>query len=113
MWATTVAYGVNAGREVVPGDVVDLVTHAGLLETTFTIRERHTWFGRFEVVGKAGHDLHVHEEPVTVFGVAKVQAAYARSRWTGRGIVAGVGGTASISIVPSALASRYWGRVAP
>ena len=104
---------MNAGREVIPDDVVDLVTHAFLVESSFTLRERHTWFGRVEAAGKPGEDLHVHEAPATVFGVAKVQAGYALTLWTGRGIVAGIGGTASISIVPSALTSRYPGRIAP
>jgi hypothetical protein len=34
VWATTLAYGTNAGREVIPGDVVDLTTHAGLIESS-------------------------------------------------------------------------------
>jgi hypothetical protein len=113
IWATTMAYGVNGGSEVVPGEVVDLVTHALLLETTLTIDDRDTWFGRFEIVGKPGHDLHVHEAPVTIFTVAKLQAGYVRTFWTGRGIAAGLGGSASVSIVPPALESRYSGRFAP
>jgi hypothetical protein len=112
-WATTLAYGVNAGREVTSADVVDLVTHAVLLESTFSIREQHTWFGRVEVVGKPGHDLHVHEAPVKVFGVGKVQGGYVWSFNAWRGIVSGIGATAAVSIVPSALASRYSGRLAP
>jgi hypothetical protein len=113
-WATTLAYGVNAGRELNPGVAfVDLVTHAGLLETQLTLRERHTWFGRAEVVGKPGHDLHVHEAPVSVFTVGKLQAGYVRSLNAWKGIVAGVGATASVSLVPDALASRYAGNAAP
>ena len=111
VWATTLAYGVNAAGEVIPGDVVDLVTHAVLLESNFTIRERHTWFGRIEVVGKPGHDLHVHEAPATVFGVGKVQAGYLRNFNEWRGMVSGIGATASIGMVPSALATRYSGRL--
>jgi hypothetical protein len=113
VWATTLAYGVNAGREVIPGGAVDLVTHAVLLESTFTIHERHSWFGRIEAVGKPGHDLHVHEAPATVFGVGKAQSGYVRyfNAWTG--VVAGVGATAWLSLVPPALAPRYSGRVAP
>ena len=113
VWATTLAYGADAASEAIPGDVVDLVTHALLLETNFSIRERHTWFGRIEVVDKPGHDLHVHEAPATVFGVGKIQAGYVRYFDAWRGIVPGIGGTASVSIVPSALAPRYSGRVAP
>jgi hypothetical protein len=113
LWATTLAYGVNAGREAIPGGVVDLVTHAALLESSFTMRERHTWFGRLEVVGKPGHDLHAHEAPVTVFVVAKVQAGYVRHFNAWKGVVPGIGGTISVSIVPPGLAARYSGRLAP
>jgi hypothetical protein len=113
IWATTLAYSVNAADEVIPGDVVHLVTHAGLLESNFTIGDRHAWFGRLEVVGKPGHELHVHEAPATVFGVGKVQAGYVRYLNSWKGVVAGVGGTISVSIVPPALAPRYSGRLAP
>jgi hypothetical protein len=112
-WATTIAYGMNAGPEVIPGDVVDLVTHAALLETSLSIRERHTWFGRVEIVGKPGEDLHVHATPAEIFGVAKVQAGYTRYANAWKGAVFGIGGTAALSIVPPALASLYSGRVAP
>jgi hypothetical protein len=112
VWATTLAYGLNAGREVIPGvTTVDLTTHAGLLESNLTVRERHTWFGRIELVGKPGHDLHVHEAPATVFVVSKFQGGYVRS-FTARGVVVGIGGTASLSIVPTGLVSRY-GRTPP
>ena len=30
IWATTLAYGVNSGPEVLPAEIVHLVTHAGL-----------------------------------------------------------------------------------
>jgi hypothetical protein len=109
-WATTVAYGVNAALEVVPGAVVDLTTHAVLLESHISLRERHAWFGRVEVVGKPGHDLHVHEAPARVFPVGKAQAGYVRYFHPWKGLVSGIGGTASFSIVPPALASRYSGR---
>jgi hypothetical protein len=43
---------MNAGPEVIPGDVVQLTMHAGLLESTLSVDDRHTWFGRAELVGK-------------------------------------------------------------
>jgi hypothetical protein len=113
IWATTLAYGVNAGQEIVPGQVVDLTTHAVLLESNLTLRDRHTWFGRIEVVGKPAHDLHVHEFPTEVFPVAKLQAGYVRQFKPWKGMLPGIGGTISLSIVPEELASRYSGRVAP
>jgi hypothetical protein len=111
-WAAMLAYGVNSGREVIPGDVVRLVTHAVLLEGSLTLRERHTWFGRAEAVGKPGHDLHVHEEPARVFPVAKMEAGYTRHFTAWKGLVPGVGGVVSINVVPDALAPRYSGHVA-
>ena len=113
IWATTLAYGMNAGPEVIPGDVVHLTTHAGLLESTLVMSDRHTWFGRAELVGKPGHDLHMHATPATIFPIGKVQAGYVRSFLTGSGIVLGVGGTASVSIVPPALVPRYPRRANP
>jgi hypothetical protein len=113
VWASTLAYGLNVGREVIPGNVVDLATHALLLESSVTLRDRHTWFGRAEIVGKAGHDLHVHEAPATVFTVGKLQAGYMRQFTTWNGIALGIGGSAALSIVPAALKDRYAGRVAP
>jgi hypothetical protein len=112
-WATTVAYGVNSGPEVYPGGVAELVTHAGLAETRRSFGGRHDVFGRFELVGKPGHDLHVHEAPVTIFMLAKAQVGYAIDVTSWRGIVVGAGGTASMSVVPEALATRYEGRIAP
>jgi hypothetical protein len=113
IWATTLAYGMNAGPEVIPGDVVHLTTHAGLLETTLSLSDRHTWFGRAEIGGKPGHDLHMHATPATIYTVGKVQAGYARSFQTGSGIVLSAGGTASLSMVPPALVPRYPGRANP
>ena len=113
IWATTLAYGMNAGPEVIPGDVVNLTTHAGLLESTLSLGDRHTWFGRAELVGKPGHDLHMHATPATIFTVGKVQAGYVRSFSTGSGIGLGIGGTASVSLVPPALVPRYPRRANP
>jgi hypothetical protein len=113
LWATTLAYGQNSGSEVTPTEVVDLVTHALLLESNYTIRGRHSLFGRMEVAGKPGHDLHVHEAPSTIFTVAKLQGGYVWSFNPRKGLVPSVGGTASIAVVPDALASRYQGNVAP
>jgi hypothetical protein len=113
VWATTIAYGVNSGPEVYPGGVADLVTHALLVESSYLRRERHYWFGRFEIVGKPGHDLHIHEAPATIFTLTKAQAGYTFDFKPWKGIVAGVGAEASLSFVPSAFATRYEGRVAP
>jgi hypothetical protein len=111
--ATTLAYGVNSGTEVIPRARVDLVTHAVLLESSLTMSGGHTWYARAEIVGKPGEDLHVHEDPLRIFVVSKLQAGYERALKAWRNLVPGVGGAFSLSIVPEGLESRYSGRVSP
>jgi hypothetical protein len=113
IWATTLAYGMNAGPEVVPGEVVDLTTHAGLIESSLSLGDRHTWFGRAELVGKPGHDLHMHATPARIYTIGKIQAGYTRSLQPWNGLVLGVGGTGSVSLVPTALVPRYPRRANP
>jgi hypothetical protein len=112
-WATTLAYGLNSGRENIPTGVLEATTQAILLESSITVRARHTWFGRAEVVEKPAHDLHAHEYATEVFTVGKVQGGYVRQFESWKGLVAGVGASASASLVPPQLASRYHGRVTP
>ena len=114
VWATTLAYGVNSELTHIPGDdFLRQTTHAVLLESSATIRDRHTWFGRLDVVGKPAHDLHVHEFIALVFTVGKLQAGYVRHLKQWNGLVAGVGASVSTSFVAQLLAPRYGGRLAP
>jgi hypothetical protein len=64
VWATTLAWGRNAES--------DRTSDAFLAETSLTLRDRDTWFGRFETTGKTGHDLHLVPEEER-FTVAKLQ----------------------------------------
>jgi hypothetical protein len=112
-WATTLAYGINSGVEIIPDAVADLTTHALLLESSATFGERHIWFGRGEIVGKPAHDLHAHEFADRVFAVGKIEVGYTRAFRPWRSVVPGVGGTFSLSIVPQELAPRYTRRVSP
>ena len=64
-----------------------------------------------EIAGKSGHNLHVHEAPDRVFVVGKGQAGYERALKGWRSLVPGVGGSLTLSIVPSDLKSRYSGRI--
>lgn len=111
IWATTAAYGMNGANEYVPDGPVFLVTHAGLAETSLA-GDRDTWFGRVEVAGKPGEDLHVHEAPTQIFTVGKIEAGYVRQFRAWHSLVPGVGAVASANIVPPALATRYSGQVA-
>jgi len=105
IWATTVAWGRNAEE--------DHATHAFLVETNFTKRDRDTWFGRFEVTGKTAHDLALADEGDDIFTVAKLQGGYTRYFPPRRGFAPGLGGALSFGIVPESLTAAYGRRVNP
>jgi hypothetical protein len=113
IWATTFAWGVNSGIVVIPTGVFDATTHAWLLETNATFNDRHSWFGRAEVVQKPAEDLHAHEYGAAIFTLGKLQAGYVRQFKPWKGMTPGAGGSVSLSLVPSELESRYGGHVAP
>jgi hypothetical protein len=92
---------------------VDVTSHALLVESAITAGERHTWFGRAEVVGMPAHDLHAHEFGAQVFTVGKFEAGYVRHLRHWGPLAPGVGGMVSANVVPADLAPRYSGRVAP
>jgi len=111
-WDTTLAYGLKSGTEIVAGQSSRATTSAVLFETNLTLRDRHAWFGRAEVVGKPAEELHAHEFGTQVFTVGKLEAGYARYLRSWKGLTPGFGGTVSASLLPQDLASRYDGRVA-
>ncbi|MEQ1870917.1 MAG: hypothetical protein ABL961_12940 [Vicinamibacterales bacterium] len=113
IWATTVAYGVNHAREVVAGTILNTTTSAALLETSVTVSDRHTVFSRGEVGAMPAHHLHAHEYSRSVVAIGKLQVGYVRHWGAAKGLVPGIGGTFSLSLLPPALAPRYAGRVAP
>ncbi len=96
------------GRNVEHGDAAQAL----LVEGTIVRNDTHAWFGRFELVEKSAHDLHVHETE-DVFTVGKLQAGYTRYLSAWRGMTPGIGGAISAAVVPSYLAPRYGGRVSP
>ncbi|HET7217612.1 MAG TPA: hypothetical protein VFJ02_06170 [Vicinamibacterales bacterium] len=100
-WATTLAWGRNEEE--------DEATHALLVETSLMLRERDTWFGRFEVGGKSAHDLDIHGVD-EVFTVSKLQAGYTRYWNAWRGLTPGIGGSLSLGFVPDGLRSAYGSR---
>lgn len=102
IWASTVGWGRNQE----PGNKA---TNALLAETNLTLDERDTWFGRFELSEKSGHDLAI--ESREVFTVAKLQAGYTRYFAAWNGLKPGVGAGVSAGLVPDSLRPRYGSRV--
>jgi hypothetical protein len=100
-WATTFAWGRNSEP--------DHASNAWLLETSVTLDQRDTWFGRFEVAGKTAHDLDVPEPP-DHFTVAKLQGGYTRYLAPWNGLQPGVGGAIAVGVVPDTLRSTYGSR---
>jgi hypothetical protein len=113
LWATTLAYGLNHGREIFWGGVLDGTTAGALLESSLSLSERHTLFGRAELGGLPGHHLHAHDYSRWIFVLGKLQAGYVRHFRATKGLVPGIGGTVAASLLPVELAPHYAGRVAP
>jgi len=102
IWASTIGWGRNQE----PGNEA---TNALLAETNLTLDERDTWFGRFELSQKSGHDLSIENDDV--FIVAKLQAGYTRYFSSWNSLKPGVGAGLSAGIVPESLKSSYASRV--
>jgi hypothetical protein len=113
LWSTTAAFGVDKARETVLGTTADILSAAALVESTVTLSERHTFFGRIEAAGMPAHHLHAIEFGASVFTVGKVQFGYVRHLGNLKGLVPGLGGSAALSFLPSAFAPRYGGSTAP
>ena len=112
IWATTLAFGSNHARDAVLGDTLDTTTAAALLESSVTLSNRHTVFGRGELAGMPAHHLHAFEYSTSVFAIGKVQFGYVRHLSATRGVVPGIGGSVAVSLLPSQLAPHYSGRAA-
>jgi hypothetical protein len=104
VWATTLAWGRNAES--------DHASNAFLAETSVTLRDRDTWFGRFETTGKTGHDLQLMPEDAR-FTVAKLQGGYTRYLPPRRGFAPGLGAALSAAVVPESIRAAYGSRVNP
>lgn len=112
IWATSLALGTNHARERVALGVLDATSAAALLESSATFSERHTVFGRAEFGGIPAHHLHAHEFSLQVVTIGKLQVGYVRHVPAVKGIQPGIGGSFSLSFLPSQLAPRYSGSTA-
>jgi hypothetical protein len=102
IWASTIGWGRN--KEPESG-----ATSAFLAETTLTLHDRDTFFGRLERSEKSGHDLAI--ESTDVFTVAKLQAGYTRYLDSWNGLSPGAGFGVSAGFVPQSLESVYGSRI--
>ena len=98
IWASTIAWGRNTEE----GESTSFV----LAETNVTFDEQDTYLGRLEIGGKSAHDLDIHDVD-DVFTVAKLQAGYVRYFEPWASFKPGIGGTLSMSLIPTALEPVY------
>jgi len=113
LWASTIAVGMTHAREAVSRGILDATSVGMLLESSLTVAERDTIFGRAEAGRMPAHHLHAHEYSLSLFPLGKLQVGYVRHLRVGRGLVPGIGGSFSLSVLSPELAPRYYGRVAP
>ena len=104
IWASTLAWGRNSEGEE--------ASSFAMIETSVTIGERHTWFARADAGRKPAHDLNVGEAEDT-FAIGKIQGGYVRYWRPWRSWTPGIGGTVSMSVVPTGLSASYGGRLTP
>jgi hypothetical protein len=103
-WATTAA----AGRNIEEGEG----TNAVLVETSVSFSDRHILFGRAEWAEKSGHELGLHTAALSdgQFDLAAFAAGYTLQLAPIAGWHPGIGGRASVSLVPEALEATYGNR---
>ena len=97
-WASTAAFGRNSEAGT--------ATSALLLETSLSLRDRDTWFGRFEWSAKPADTLDLHDIP-GIHDVIKLQLGYTAYFPVSGRLNAGFGGALSVGVVPAALAPVY------
>ena len=98
-WATTVGWGSN--REE------DLNTNAVLVETSVSLDEKNTIFGRTEFAQKTDRDLVALNASDIRSWVSKIQFGYERALKPLRSLTPGVGAAATINVTPQRLSPAY------
>jgi hypothetical protein len=100
-WATTAAWGRNIAS--------DGSTDSVVAESTFTLRDRDTVFGRFEVGSRPQHAFNFHGLGGN-YTVSKLQAGYVRYLPVAYGLQSGIGMTVSTGLVAEPIEGIYGGR---
>jgi hypothetical protein len=102
VWASTIGWGRNA-------EPSHDATDALLVESSLTLHDRDTVYGRFELGAKSSHDLDLPGD--ATFTVGKLAGGYTRFLANWAGLTPGVGAAASAAFVPSDLKTVYGSRV--
>jgi hypothetical protein len=102
--ATAAIWGANRGG----GGLA--TTHSALLENETIFDTKNTFFGRAEFVQKTGEDLALSAASAATFNVGALQLGYIREIARGRWATLGLGGSATLNVVPKSLEAAYGSR---
>jgi len=97
-WATTLGYGNNNSHGV--------NSDSYLVETELNLKDRNTFFGRYEFVNKLGEELDLAPMDKK-FGIGQFTLGYVRDLTPNRSYQTGVGAAVTFNMVPSSLNSTY------
>lgn len=105
-WSLGAIYGANRHSDS-PG-----FEHSVVLESTLRLAERTSLFGRVSFVQKSAVDLAITGIPADEsFNLATLTLGAERDLAQGHGAVLGLGGRASVSLIPADLESAYGTRL--
>lgn len=107
--ATSIVWGANTDEGA------STMTHSVLIESRLALDERNTVFGRVERVRKSAGDLAVDTPEFGFatdreFDVSSVSIGYVRELYRSRGVSVGLGGLATVNVLPSELNGAYGSR---
>jgi hypothetical protein len=85
-------------------------THSVLVENETIFDTRNTFFGRAEFVQKSREDLALTGISATRFNVGALQLGYIREIARGEWATLGLGGSATLNVVPQSLEAAYGSR---
>jgi hypothetical protein len=104
-WSSALIYGANRHS----GE--NRFEHSLVGETTLELDGKNTVFGRAGFVTKRAEDLAISTVPLDRrFDIVELTAGYLREIGRVAGLTVGVGGSATINLIPAALESTYGSR---
>jgi len=104
-WASAIIYGGNLHSEPSHWE------RSALAETDVTLDEKNAIFARGEWVEKSAQDLAIADQPTNrIYPIVSLSAGYTREVASPVGLSIGVGGLATLDVVPSSLEHAYGSR---
>lgn len=97
-WATTLGYGNNSSHGI--------DSDSYLVESELNLKDRNTFFGRYEFANKLGEELALAPAD-RKFGIGQLSLGYVRDITPNRSYQTGIGAAVTFNMAPSSLNSVY------